>query len=102
MYIILTSKIGQFRTEIVTGLRPMEAYEYLFYKQKKALFVIAELLDTNAKIRVIEDGTEIINDVPSKLFERFESVERAFNEIRHLTTFGHMDTQLRKASISRL
>jgi hypothetical protein len=86
----------------VTGLRPMEAYEYLFYKQKKALFVIAELLDTNAKIRVIEDGTEIINDVPSKLFERFESVERAFNEIRHLTTFGHMDTQLRKASISRL
>ena len=31
MYVILTSKPGQFSTEIVDGLRPLEAYDYLFY-----------------------------------------------------------------------
>ena len=31
MYVILTSKPGLFRTEIVDGLRPLQAYDYLFY-----------------------------------------------------------------------
>ena len=71
MYVILTSKPGNFRTEIRGGLRPLQAYDYLFYGQKKAHFVIAELLE-DTKIRVIEEGTSIINDVPSKFFEKFE------------------------------
>ena len=45
MYVILTSKPGQFRTEIGAGLKPLDAYDYLFYGQKKAHFVIAELLE---------------------------------------------------------
>ena len=44
MYVILTSKPGQFRTEITEGLKPLEAYDYLFYGEKKAHFVIAELV----------------------------------------------------------
>ena len=31
MYVILTSKNGQFRTEIIDGLRPLATYDYLFY-----------------------------------------------------------------------
>lgn len=100
MYVILTSKPGQFKTEILNGLKPLEAYDYLFYGSKKAHFVIAELLDEHTKIRVVEDGTAIINDVPSKFLEKFESVEGAFKELEHLTTFGRMDTALRKASIA--
>lgn len=100
MYVILTSKPGLFKTEIVSGLRPHIAYDYLFYGQKRAHFVIAELLDERTKIRVIEDDSEIINDVPSKFLEKFESVEGAFHELEHLTTFGHMDTALRAAEIS--
>lgn len=100
MYIILTSKPGQFKTEILDGMRPLEAYDYFFYGHKKAHFVIAELLDERTKVRVIEDDTAIVNDVPSKFLEKFESVEGAFNEIKHLTTFGHMDTTLRKTSIT--
>lgn len=100
MYIILTSKPGQFKTEIMGGLRPLEAYDYFFYGQKKAHFVIAELLDESIKVRVIEDETAIVNDVPSKFLEKFESVEGAFNELKHLTTFGRMDTALRKTSIA--
>src|ERR1700687_3590166 len=99
MYVILTSKPGQFRTEAVRGLRPLEAYDYLFYGQTKAHFVIAELLEDSTKIRVIEDDTSIVNDVPSKFLEKFETTEQALKELRHLTSFGHMDTKLRKAAL---
>jgi hypothetical protein len=100
MYVILTSKPGQFRTEITEGLRPLEAYDYLFYGQKKAHFVIAELTDERTKIRVIEDGTQIVNNVPSKFLEKFESSERAFRELEHLTRFGHMETMLQKTALA--
>jgi hypothetical protein len=96
MYVILTSKVGKFRTELAEGLRPFEAYDYFFYGQKLAHFVIAELtMDT--KITVVdEDFPPTVNHVPSKFFERFETVERARAELFHLTTFGHMDTALQK------
>lgn len=100
MYTILTSKPGLFRTEIIDGMRPIEAYDYFFYGQKRAHFVIAELLNEAIKVRVIEDGSEIVNDVPSKFLGKFESVEGAFNELKHLTTFGHMETDLRKTAIA--
>jgi hypothetical protein len=99
MYVILTSKPGQFRTEVVGGLRPLEAYDYLFYGHTKAHFVIAELLDERTKIRVIEDDTAIVNDVPTKFLEKFETTEQALKELQHLTTFGQMDTELRKAAL---
>ncbi len=100
MYVILTSKPGQFRTEIGAGLKPFAAYDYMFYGQKQAHFVIAELLEDQTRIRVVEDGTEIVNDVPSKFLAKFDSRERAFTELEHLTTFGHMETSLRKAAVS--
>jgi hypothetical protein len=100
MYVILTSKPGQFRTEIGDGLRALEAYDYLFYGQKKAHFVIAELVKDSTKIRVVEDETEIVNDVPCKFLEKFETSERAYKELEHLTTFGHMQTALRKTAVA--
>ena len=97
MYVILTSKPGKFRTEIVDGLRPLEAYDYLFYGEKKARFVIAELLK-DTKIRVIEEGTLIVNDVPSKFFDKFATVERALIELKHLTSFGSVEATLEKVA----
>jgi glycine betaine/choline ABC-type transport system substrate-binding protein len=99
MYVILTSKPGQFRTEAVNGLRPLEAYDYLFYGQTKAHFVIAELLAERTKIRVVEDGSNIVNDVPTKFLEKFDTTEDALKELRHLTSFGHMQTELRKTAL---
>ena len=99
MYVILTSKPGQFRTEVIDGLRPLEAYDYLFYGHTKAHFVIAELLEERIKIRVVEDDTAIINDVPAKFLEKFETSELALRELRHLTSFGHMKTELRKTAL---
>ncbi|MBR1202765.1 MULTISPECIES: ferredoxin [unclassified Bradyrhizobium] len=97
MYVILTSKPGQFRTEITDGLRPLAAYDYLFYGIRKATFVIAELVE-ETKVKVIDEAWSppIVNEVPSKFLEKFETPERALNELEHLITFGHMDTKLRK------
>lgn len=97
MYVILTSKPGQFRTEIADGLRPLAAYDYLFYGIRKATFVIAELVE-ETKVRVIDEAWSppIVNEVPSKFLEKFETPERALSELEHLITFGHMDTKLRK------
>ena len=100
MYVILTSKPGHFSTKVVQGLKPLEAYEYLFYGQTKAHFVIAELLEDSTRIRVVEDDTAIVNDVPSKFLQKFETTEQALKELRHLTSFGHMDTALRKTTLS--
>ena len=100
MYVILTSKPGQFRTEAVAGLRPLQAYDYRFYGHTKAHFVIAELLEESTKIRVVEDDTAIINDVPSKFLEKFETTAQALKELEHLTTFGHMQTELCRMPLS--
>lgn len=98
MYVILTSKAGQYRTELVDGLHPIEAYDYLFYGRTLAHFVIAELI-VDTKIKVVDaDPPELVNNVPSKFFEKFQTVEQARTELQHLTTFGSMDTALRKSS----
>jgi hypothetical protein len=96
MYVLLTTKPGEFRTEITKGLQPVESYDYIFYGRKRANFTIAELSD-EIKIRIVEDEPpQIVNDVPSRLFEQFPTIEEARDELRTLTTYGHMDIKLRK------
>ncbi|HEY8290545.1 MAG TPA: ferredoxin [Acetobacteraceae bacterium] len=98
MFVILTSKMGQFRTEIIDGLRPCEAYDYLFYGQKRAHFVIAELL-WDVKVRVIDESPPpLINEVPSKFLPKFDNLEQARAELRHLTRFGGLETALELVS----
>jgi hypothetical protein len=37
--------------------------------------------------------------VPSKFLEKFETTELALKELRHLISFGHMETELRKTAL---
>lgn len=98
MFLILTSKPGQFRTEIADGVRPCEAYDYLIHGQKKASFVIAELVRP-VKIRIVDEAPPpVVNEVPSKFFPNFETLEAARGELAHLTRFGNMDSRLEKVS----
>jgi len=97
MYVILTSKAGKFTTEPGCGLRPVEAYDYIFYGEAKARFVVAELLDADIKVRVVDAAPPYsVNDVPVKFLERFDSVEAARRELDHLVKFGTMATSLRR------
>jgi hypothetical protein len=100
MYVILTSKPGQFRTEPGDGLLPVERYDYLFCGRLKARFVIAELPadPSGLRVRVVEEGeaaeAPLVNRVPVKFLERFDSLARARRELEHLTRLGSLDTAL--------
>jgi len=96
MYVILTTKPGVFKTEISDGVMPVESYDYLFYGRKRANFTIAELANDKARITIVEDEPpQITNSVPSKLFEKFDSLDEARAELNTLTHYGSMDIVLK-------
>jgi hypothetical protein len=94
MYVILTSKPGEFRTDLVAGLRALEAYDYLFCGRKRAEFVIAEL-EREVKIRIVDEaGAPVVNEVPTKFLPRYATLEQARAELRHLAGNGALDATL--------
>jgi len=94
MYVLLTSRIGQFRTEPAEGMTPVEAYDYVFYGKRTARFVIAELA-TETRVRVVEDAPpHIVNLVPTKFLEKFDTADAARAALRELASFGSMDIAL--------
>ena len=97
MYVILTSKPGQFRTEILDGITPVEAWDYFFCGTRRARFVIAELAG-ETKVRVIDEAPPpAVNLVPTKFLPKFGTVEAARAELAHLTRFRGADTALTPA-----
>jgi len=88
MFVILTSKPGQFRTEPSDAVRPVEAYDYLFHGQKRAHFVIGELL-RDAKLRIIDERPpEVTAVVPSKLLPKYPTIQSARLQLEHLSGPG--------------
>ena len=86
VFLILTSKPGQFRTEPGEGVRTAETYDYFAHGRIRARFVIGELLN-EAKIRVIDEtAPPVVNNVPSKFFPRFDSLEKARHELGQLAS----------------
>ncbi|RMX05893.1 ferredoxin [Corticibacter populi] len=99
MYVILTSKDGQYRTEAVDGIEAVECYDYVFYGRKRAQFVIATI-DRPVKVRVVDEGLPpVVNLVPSKFLEKFETLEAARGALGELTHFGDMDIRLVPAAL---
>lgn len=96
MYVILSSKPGQFRTEPGPDLEPVETYDYLFCGRKRAEFVIARLL-REARIRIVDEAAApVVNLVPSKFLPKFDSIPKARDELRQLVSFGNLDADLVK------
>jgi hypothetical protein len=88
MYVILTSKPGEFRTELTDGLAPVDAYDYVCAGRKRAHFVIARL-EAATKVRIVDETPPpVVNLVPSKFLPRFVSVERARAELEQLASKG--------------
>ncbi len=93
-FVILTSKPGQFRTELGDDLRQVEAYDYVAHGRNRAHFVIAEVI-REVKIRIIDEGVPpVVNAVPSKFFPKFDTVEKARHELGQLAHAGPGNTRL--------
>jgi len=96
MFVILTSRPGQYRTELGPGLHHCESYDYLFCGQAKARFDIALLLQ-DVKIRVVDETPpERVNQIPSKFLPKFSSLAAARAELQGLVRFGSIDARLRR------
>ena len=94
MFVILTSKPGQYHTLPSADIELIEAWDYQFYGRLQAQFVIGELL-RETKVQVVEDDESgTVNWVPSKFLERFDSLSQAHAELQHLCNFGSLDAQL--------
>lgn len=96
MYVILTTKPGQFRTEITEGLTTVEAYDYILFGKRKAQFVIARI-EGSPKIKIVEDEPpHVVNLIPSKFLQKYETIGAAHQELLHLAKFSTTDARLEK------
>jgi len=96
MYVILTSKPGQFRTEAGDGVKPVETYDYLFCGRRRAQFVIAQI-EGEPKVKIVDETPPAaINFVPCKFLPRFESLEKARRELQSLAGLGGLDVSLER------
>jgi hypothetical protein len=93
VFVILTSKPGEFRTE-AEGLEPVERYDYFFCGRKRAEFMIARL-DREVKVRIVEESAAAaVNLVPSKFLPRFETLEKARAELGQLANCRDVNVKL--------
>jgi len=98
VYVILTSKTGLFKTELSEGLTAIQTYDYFWFGQKKARFVIAQIEGT-PKIRIVDDEPpHLVNCIPSKLVQKFDTVDAALEELQSLANFSSSDIRLEKVS----
>lgn len=94
MYVILTSKPGQFRSEPGAGMQPRESYDYLFCGRLRARFVVAELQGPS-RVRIIDEvDPAAVNEVPSKFLPSFGRLEQARGELESLVRFGDLDARI--------
>ncbi|GAB3771275.1 hypothetical protein GCM10028796_39720 [Ramlibacter monticola] len=94
MYVILTSKPGQFRSEPGAGMEPREHYDYVLCGRVRARFVVAEL-QAASRVRIVDEADPAaVNEVPSKFLPSFERLEQARGELETLVRFGDLDAQL--------
>ncbi|MBY4899075.1 ferredoxin [Cupriavidus sp. AU9028] len=96
-YVILTSRRGEFHTEPGAGMTAVESWDYLFYGAPRAHFVIAAL-EQEGRVRVVEDTPpHLVNHVPTKFLEKYDSVDAAREALRELARFGSMQIELVRA-----
>lgn len=100
MFVILTSKPGQFRTEVSAGLAPVDAYEYVCAGRMRAHFVIARL-DSPTRVRIVDEAPPpVTSEVPSKFLPTFATIEGALDELRQLASKGGgLDYVLRRVPL---
>lgn len=102
MFVILTSKPGQYSTHANADIEPLEAWDYVFYGRLQAQFVIGRLL-RETRVKVVEhDDASIVNWVPSKFLERFDTLQSAHAELAHLSHFGALDAKLVERALTRV
>ena len=88
MYVILTSKPGQYHTRMGDGLRAVEAWDYLLCGRTRSRFVIAEITGAPRIVIVEDQPPHVVNSVPAKFLQHFDSIEAARANLEDLSRGG--------------
>ena len=97
MYIVFGSKDNVYKSIPLDGIETVEKYLYKFYGKIKLELSIAKVNDPRGKIKVVDCLQEnCVNLISAKFFGNFENIESARNEIKSLTYFGNLKTNLVK------
>jgi ferredoxin len=94
MYIVLTSRPGQYRSEPTAGITPVETHDYFYGARHVAAFVVAKL-DGTSRVRIVDEADpDRANLVPTKFFESFDSVSEAVASLEALVGRDHAQARL--------
>ncbi len=94
MYVILVSKPGTYHSQVGPEAKVIESYQYRYCGKTKAIYQLVEL-EGDTRIRITEDDPpNIVNSVPSKFLEKFDTIEQARAELNHLAQFGGQDAAM--------
>jgi hypothetical protein len=97
MFVLITSKMGEYRAEPESGLTPVKHYDYYFYNKRKAEICIARVDSDSARVRITEAGDRgARNSIPIKFFESFDSLHNAEKELQHLASSSALDVVLKE------
>ena len=84
MYVILTTKPGQFHSVPGANMQPVESWDYLLCGRLRARFTLAEVTGT-ARVTIVDDTPpRAVNTVPAKFLPAFPSLEAARAELQQL------------------
>ena len=97
MYIIITSKPGEFEAQPGDGLEKIESWRYRFGSQTRAIYSICRVLDDKARVLIVDaEDARGVNRVPCKFFGDFADIESARADIRALTSFANLDAGIER------
>lgn len=94
MFVILTSKPGQYRSEPGPGMAARELYDYILCDRLRARFLLAELPGPS-RVRIVEEAEGgAVNDVPTKFLPTFTTLDAAREALKQLTLYGELGSRL--------
>ena len=101
MYIVFGSKDNVYKSIPLDGIETVEKYIYKFYGKIKLELSIGKVNNPISKIKVVDCLQEnCVNFISAKFFGNFKNIESARNEIRSLTYFGNLKTNLVKVDLN--
>ena len=101
MYIVFGSKENVYKSIPLEGIEIVEKYLYKFYGKVKLELSIGKVNNSRSKIKVVDCLQEnCVNFISAKFFGNFDNIESARNEIKSLTFFGSLKTNLVKVDLS--
>lgn len=95
MYLIATSKPGDYEARLENGVRPVETYHYMFHGRLHAIYTIAQADGPGARVSIVDaEDPRCVSRIPVKFFGDFDDLAEARREIEQLVGDDGLDVKL--------